>query len=158
MSGGIVSTALAPTQSPSRPLSQPWITRPAPSWKSNVLPRPRDESNCLPGVPAALMQQQSVSQPSEVEPLAAAAGETNVVGAEVEQTNERFTPITLQSLDTWAEKFPRLQDKLADIKMSSLIFPFKASPYLVEELVRHSAPSRSPARLRPGAARPRAAD
>ena len=110
-------------------------------------------------VPAALMQQQSVSQPSEVEPLAAAAGETNVVGAEVEQTNERFTPITLQSLDTWAEKFPRLQDKLADIKMSSLIFPFKASPYLVEELVRHSAPSRSPAaRLRPGAARPRAAD
>jgi len=81
------------------------------------------------------MQQQSVSQPSEVEPLAAAAGETNVVGAEVEQTNERFTPITLQSLDTWAEKFPRLQDKLADIKMSSLIFPFKASPYLVEELI-----------------------
>ena len=110
-------------------------------------------------VPAALMQQQSVSQPSEVEPLAAAASETNVVGAEVEQTNERFTPITLQSLDTWAEKFPRLQDKLADIKMSSLIFPFKASPYLVEELVRRSAPSRSPAaRLRPGAARPRAAD
>ena len=49
-----MSTALAPTQSPSRPLSQPWITRPAPSWKSNVLPRPRDESNCLPGVPAAL--------------------------------------------------------------------------------------------------------
>merc|ERR1719409_2377715 len=52
-----------------------------------------------------------------------------------EAANERFVAISLKSLDTWAEKFPRLQPKLKDIKMSSLIFPFKASPYLVEELI-----------------------
>ena len=49
--------------------------------------------------------------------------------------NERFKAISLNAMDEWAEKFPRLKEKLADIKMSSLIFPFKASPYLVEELI-----------------------
>ena len=49
--------------------------------------------------------------------------------------NERFKAISLNALDEWAEKFPRLQPKLKDIKMSALIFPFKASPYLVEELI-----------------------
>jgi len=49
--------------------------------------------------------------------------------------NERFIAISLSTLDKWAEKFPRLKPKLADIKMSSLIFPFKASPYLLEELI-----------------------
>merc|ERR1719183_1852765 len=57
------------------------------------------------------------------------------MASEAPAAQQRFKAITLQSLDTWAEKFPRLQDKLADIKMSSLIFPFKASPYLVEELI-----------------------
>merc|ERR1719201_2461583 len=51
------------------------------------------------------------------------------------QTNERFKAISLNALDEWADKFPRLQEKLKDIKLSSLIFPFKASPYLVEELI-----------------------
>ena len=49
--------------------------------------------------------------------------------------NERFKAISLNALDEWAERFPRLQEKLKDIKMSALIFPFKASPYLVEELI-----------------------
>merc|ERR1719201_2167096 len=51
------------------------------------------------------------------------------------QTNERFKAISLNALDAWAEKFLRLQPKLRDIKLSSMIFPFKASPYLVEELI-----------------------
>lgn len=49
--------------------------------------------------------------------------------------NERFRAITLANLDAVAEKHPRLQEHLKDIKMSALIFPFKASPYLVDELI-----------------------
>jgi len=67
-----------------------------------------------------------------------------VVGGEAESSmdyeapkeeNTRFKAISLNALDEWAEKFPRLATHLEDIKMSSLIFPFKASPYLVEELI-----------------------
>jgi len=50
-----------------------------------------------------------------------------------EQT--RFKAIALNALDDWAEKFPRLQPNLQDIQRSGLVFPFKASPYLVEELI-----------------------
>merc|ERR1719502_661879 len=49
--------------------------------------------------------------------------------------NERFRAITLANLDDVAERHPRLKPKLKDIKMSALIFPFKASPYLVDELI-----------------------
>ena len=49
--------------------------------------------------------------------------------------NERFKAITLANLDAYAEKHPRLEKHLKDIKMSALIFPFKASPYLVDELI-----------------------
>ena len=51
------------------------------------------------------------------------------------EKSERFKAITLASLDEWGEKFPRLKPKLQDIRMSAMIFPFKASPYLVEELI-----------------------
>ena len=50
-----------------------------------------------------------------------------------EQT--RFKAISLNDLDKWADKFPRLKPELQDIQRSGLIFPFKASPYLVEELI-----------------------
>merc|ERR1719247_1143394 len=49
--------------------------------------------------------------------------------------NERFKAIALNALDEWAEKHPRLKPKLRDIQLSALIFPFKASPYLVDELI-----------------------
>jgi len=49
--------------------------------------------------------------------------------------NERFKAISLNALDEWSERFPKLKSKLRDIRLSSLIFPFKASPYLVEELI-----------------------
>merc|ERR1719453_2196933 len=50
-------------------------------------------------------------------------------------STERFIAIHTGTLEKWAEKFPRLQEHLADIQRSALIFPFKASPYLVEELI-----------------------
>ena len=54
---------------------------------------------------------------------------------EAPQAQTRFTAVNLNSLDKWAEKFPALEPKLKDIKMSGLIFPFKASPYVIEELI-----------------------
>jgi len=49
--------------------------------------------------------------------------------------NERYKAITLFNIDKMAEKYPRLQEKLDDIRLSSLIFPFKASPYVIDELI-----------------------
>merc|ERR1719253_1582359 len=43
--------AYAPTQSPRIPSSHPLMTWPWPMTKSNVCPRSRDESNCLPFSP-----------------------------------------------------------------------------------------------------------
>ena len=54
---------------------------------------------------------------------------------EAPQAQTRFTAVNLNSLDKWAEKYPALEPKLKDIKMSGLIFPFKASPYVIEELI-----------------------
>jgi len=53
----------------------------------------------------------------------------------VEPAFERYKAISVSALDEWAEKHPRLKEKLQDIRMSALIFPFKASPYLVDELI-----------------------
>ena len=47
----------------------------------------------------------------------------------------KSTKTRLQSLDKVAEKIPALKANLGDIKLAGLIFPFKASPYYVEELV-----------------------
>jgi len=49
--------------------------------------------------------------------------------------SQRFKAITVNALDEWAEKYPRLKEKVEDIRTSALIFPFKASPYLVAELI-----------------------
>merc|ERR1719230_729906 len=54
-------------------------------------------------------------------------------GKQVE--NERFKAISINALDEWADKYPRLKEKMRDIQLSALIFPFKASPYLVDELI-----------------------
>ena len=48
---------------------------------------------------------------------------------------ERFRAINAKDMDKLAEQYPRLKDKVTDIKRSALIFPFKASPYLVDELI-----------------------
>jgi KamA family protein len=49
--------------------------------------------------------------------------------------NERYKAITLQSLDKVAEKHPELEPHLYDVKLSGMVFPFKASPYFVDELI-----------------------
>merc|ERR1712230_337133 len=46
-----------------------------------------------------------------------------------------FRAINAKDMDKLAEQYPRLKDKVTDIKRSALIFPFKASPYLVDELI-----------------------
>merc|ERR1719253_1259002 len=79
------------------------------------------------------MQQQTVDGPEEIT-VGNDATEPMAMAAEAPKT-ERFKAISLNALDEWAEKFPRLQPKLKDITTASLIFPFKASPYLVEELI-----------------------
>ena len=48
---------------------------------------------------------------------------------------ERFRAINAKDMDKLADQYPRLKDKITDIKRSALIFPFKASPYLVDELI-----------------------
>ena len=48
---------------------------------------------------------------------------------------ERFRAINAKDMDKLADQYPRLKDKVTDIKRSALIFPFKASPYLVDELI-----------------------
>uniref|UniRef100_A0A6T7KC06 Radical SAM core domain-containing protein n=1 Tax=Coccolithus braarudii TaxID=221442 RepID=A0A6T7KC06_9EUKA len=54
---------------------------------------------------------------------------------QVSEKSERFRAITINNLDDWADKYPALKEKMPDIRMSAMIFPFKASPYLVEELI-----------------------
>ena len=68
----------------------------------------------------------SVEAPAAVD-YAASEGET--------PATERFRAIALNKIDACAAEHPRLLPKLQDIKRSALIFPFKASPYLVDELI-----------------------
>ena len=56
-------------------------------------------------------------------------------GVEPNQPNERYKAISLQAVDKVAEKHPQLLPYLEDVKLSGLIFPFKASPYYVDELI-----------------------
>lgn len=68
----------------------------------------------------------------------AVEGVNNVIGTnglDPSQPNERYKAISLQALDKVAEKHPEIKPHLEDIKLSGLIFPFKASPYYVDELV-----------------------
>ena len=50
-------------------------------------------------------------------------------------TTERYKAISLQTLDKVAENHPQLRPHLDDIKLAGLVFPFKASPYFVDELI-----------------------
>lgn len=48
---------------------------------------------------------------------------------------ERYKAISLQAVDKVAEKHPALLPHLYDIKLAGMVFPFKASPYYVDELI-----------------------
>eukprot|EP00536_Pseudo-nitzschia_multiseries_P008068 jgi/Psemu1/240854/estExt_Genewise1.C_1980065 len=51
------------------------------------------------------------------------------------QPNERYRAISLNAVDKIADRHPEIIPHLDDIKLSGLIFPFKASPYFVDELI-----------------------
>jgi len=93
------------------------------------VPSPRHVMTRQARGPAPVMMSEVSIEVSESE---VAGGAAEIAEAAV---NERYQAITLQSLDKVAEQHPRLMPKLKDIKMSALIFPFKASPYLVDELI-----------------------
>mmetsp|Transcript_8794 Transcript_8794/g.24351 ORF Transcript_8794/g.24351 Transcript_8794/m.24351 type:complete len:196 (-) Transcript_8794:229-816(-) len=56
------------------------------------------------------------------------------MSADVVQT-ERYKAISLQALDKVAEDHPQLKPHLYDVKLAGMVFPFKASPYYVDELI-----------------------
>jgi KamA family protein len=56
-------------------------------------------------------------------------------GLEPNQPNERYKAISLQAIDKVAEKHPELKPHLDDVRLAGLVFPFKASPYFVDELI-----------------------
>jgi KamA family protein len=84
-------------------------------------------------------QQVSADMERELANAAVAVeGLNNIIGTDgvaPQQPNERYKAISLQAIDKVAEKHPQLKPHLDDIKLSGLIFPFKASPYYVDELV-----------------------
>ena len=51
------------------------------------------------------------------------------------QPNERYKAISLQALDKLVDKHPQIEPHLYDIKLAGMVFPFKASPYFVDELI-----------------------
>lgn len=58
-----------------------------------------------------------------------------VDGISSDTRSTRYKAITLYSLDDLALKHPELKPHLYDIKLSGLVFPFKASPHFVDELI-----------------------
>jgi KamA family protein len=93
--------------------------------------------------PFALFSSVSADKETELANAALAVdGLNNIIGtdiADTNQPNERYKAISLQSLDKLAERIPQLKQHLDDIKLAGLIFPFKASPYYVDELVDWNA-------------------
>lgn len=68
----------------------------------------------------------------------AVEGVNNIIGMagmDLHQPNERYKAISLQALDKVAERHPKLKPLLYDIKLAGMVFPFKASPYYVDELI-----------------------
>jgi len=77
-------------------------------------------------------------QTGEEAPAVEIDGYNNIVGTDGVaggQPNERYKAISLQAIDKVAEKHPQLTPHLRDVKLAGLVFPFKASPYYVDELV-----------------------
>uniref|UniRef100_A0A6U6EBX6 Radical SAM core domain-containing protein n=1 Tax=Odontella aurita TaxID=265563 RepID=A0A6U6EBX6_9STRA len=66
-------------------------------------------------------------------------GNNNIIAtgglASQQQSGERYKAISLHAIDKVAEKHPQLTPHLRDVKLSGLVFPFKASPYYVDELI-----------------------
>ena len=90
----------------------------------------------MPAVAArAAVRMDGAEATVQVEAESTKAAEVLDLSNEAPPEQTRFKAIALNALDEWAERFPRLKPELQDIQRSALIFPFKASPYLVEELI-----------------------
>mmetsp|Transcript_58794 Transcript_58794/g.70120 ORF Transcript_58794/g.70120 Transcript_58794/m.70120 type:complete len:548 (+) Transcript_58794:77-1720(+) len=99
-------------------------------------------STSLPMVLEKLRTENEVLIDANISRKIASDGFNDVFGAngfEMNQPNERYKAITLQSLDQVAERHPKIIPHLDDIKLAGLIFPFKASPYFVDELINWNA-------------------
>jgi KamA family protein len=82
--------------------------------------------------------QDLVSVDAEMSNAVAMEGLNNIIGTNgvaQNQPNERYKAISLQALDKVAEDHPQLEPHLYDIRLSGMVFPFKASPYYVDELI-----------------------
>eukprot|EP00545_Synedropsis_sp_CCMP1620_P000542 CAMPEP_0119029904 /NCGR_PEP_ID=MMETSP1176-20130426/40758_1 /TAXON_ID=265551 /ORGANISM="Synedropsis recta cf, Strain CCMP1620" /LENGTH=527 /DNA_ID=CAMNT_0006986265 /DNA_START=889 /DNA_END=2472 /DNA_ORIENTATION=- len=78
------------------------------------------------------------SADAEMSNAVAIDGLNNIIGTNGvadNQPNERYKAISLQALDKVAENHPELKEHLYDVKLAGMVFPFKASPYYVDELV-----------------------
>jgi KamA family protein len=65
-------------------------------------------------------------------------GVNNIIGTNgvaANQPNERYKAITLQSLDKIVAAHPEFAAHVDDVRLAGLIFPFKVSPYYVDELM-----------------------
>jgi KamA family protein len=83
-------------------------------------------------------KQTTIATETDVSNAIAVEGMNNIIGTsgmENQQPNERYKAISLQAIDKLAEKHPKLKPLLYDIKLSGMVFPFKASPYYVDELI-----------------------
>eukprot|EP00559_Dactyliosolen_fragilissimus_P008658 CAMPEP_0184871694 /NCGR_PEP_ID=MMETSP0580-20130426/40865_1 /TAXON_ID=1118495 /ORGANISM="Dactyliosolen fragilissimus" /LENGTH=536 /DNA_ID=CAMNT_0027374387 /DNA_START=450 /DNA_END=2060 /DNA_ORIENTATION=- len=79
-----------------------------------------------------------VSIEDELSQAITADGFNNIIGTDgisINQPNERYKAISLQAVDKVAERHPQLIPHLYDVKLAGLVFPFKASPYYVDELI-----------------------
>eukprot|EP00540_Astrosyne_radiata_P023439 CAMPEP_0116832018 /NCGR_PEP_ID=MMETSP0418-20121206/5659_1 /TAXON_ID=1158023 /ORGANISM="Astrosyne radiata, Strain 13vi08-1A" /LENGTH=479 /DNA_ID=CAMNT_0004461333 /DNA_START=650 /DNA_END=2089 /DNA_ORIENTATION=- len=72
---------------------------------------------------------------ADVSEAIAVEGLNNIIGTAPKQTRERYKPININNLDKVAEAHPELKPHLYDIKLAANVFPFKASPYFVDELI-----------------------
>lgn len=75
---------------------------------------------------------------AEMSNVVAMEGLNNIIGTNgvaPNQPNERYKAISLQALDKVSEQYPELKPLLYDIKLAGMVFPFKVSPYYLEELI-----------------------
>lgn len=97
--------------------------------------------------PLFVLEKASVDAATEAEVSSQAVevdGLNNIIGTNgvaPNQPNERYKAISLQALDKVAEKHPQLKEHLEDIRLSGMVFPFKASPYYVDELIDWDSPN-----------------
>lgn len=108
------------------------------SYSSLSLLEPAQPLNVLEKQTVEVAQPPQKQAPRVVE----LEGSNNIVGTlgiDTDQPNERYKAISLKGLDKLADKHPEIKPYLDDIKLAGLIFPFKASPYFVDELVNWQA-------------------